>query len=128
MKIQVQAGAPSYPVFLGRRDGLESNGAWVDLPSPSVSWEEGYAYFKSKSLDAQDYATLLGNLIFFLTVPLGITSSYVSKNIKPSSILFYLQRHIHWGKRTAETFVITYTTIKNPKSRSNHEQVIARKT
>ncbi|XP_073030497.1 probable peroxidase 26 [Primulina eburnea] len=54
------AGAPSYPVFLGRRDGLESKAAWVDLPSPSVSWEEGYAYFKSKGLDAQDYATLLG--------------------------------------------------------------------
>ncbi|KAK4433780.1 putative peroxidase 61 [Sesamum alatum] len=54
------AGAPSYPVLLGRRDGLESNAAWVDLPSPSIPLEEGLAYFKSKGLDAQDYATLLG--------------------------------------------------------------------
>ncbi|KZV48464.1 putative peroxidase 61-like [Dorcoceras hygrometricum] len=54
------AGAPSYPVFLGRRDGLESKAEWVDLPSASISWEEGYAYFKSKGLDEQDYATLLG--------------------------------------------------------------------
>ncbi|KAI3459795.1 hypothetical protein Pfo_016458 [Paulownia fortunei] len=55
------AGAPSYPVFLGRRDGVESNAAWVDLPLPSISLEEGLAYFKSKGLDAQDYATLLGS-------------------------------------------------------------------
>ncbi|KAL0392484.1 UNVERIFIED_CONTAM: putative peroxidase 61 [Sesamum radiatum] len=54
------AGAPSYPVLLGRRDGLESNAAWVDLPSPSISVDDGLAYFKSKGLDAQDYATLLG--------------------------------------------------------------------
>ncbi|KAL0387994.1 UNVERIFIED_CONTAM: putative peroxidase 26 [Sesamum radiatum] len=55
------AGAPSYPVLLGRRDGLGSNAAWVDLPSPSISSEEGLAYFRSKGLDAQDYATLLGS-------------------------------------------------------------------
>ncbi|KAL0286487.1 UNVERIFIED_CONTAM: putative peroxidase 26 [Sesamum angustifolium] len=54
------AGAPSYPVLLGRRDGLGSNAAWVDLPSPSIS-SEGLAYFRSKGLDAQDYATLLGS-------------------------------------------------------------------
>ncbi|KAK6116745.1 hypothetical protein DH2020_049478 [Rehmannia glutinosa] len=55
------AGAPSYPVLLGRRDGVESNAAWVDLPSPYISWEKGLAYFRSKGLDAQDYATLLGS-------------------------------------------------------------------
>ncbi|XP_051126528.1 probable peroxidase 26 [Andrographis paniculata] len=54
------AGAASYPVFLGRRDGVESKAAWVDLPGPSISVEEGLAYFKSKGLDALDYATLLG--------------------------------------------------------------------
>ncbi|KAA8531440.1 hypothetical protein F0562_006207 [Nyssa sinensis] len=54
------AGAPSYPVFLGRRDGTESNAAWVDLPSPSISWEAALAYFQSKGLDVQDLATLLG--------------------------------------------------------------------
>ncbi|PIN26432.1 Peroxidase [Handroanthus impetiginosus] len=54
------AGAPSYPVFLGRRDGLDSNAAWVDLPLPSVSFDQGLAYFKSKGLDVVDYATLLG--------------------------------------------------------------------
>ncbi|KAG9142234.1 hypothetical protein Leryth_007672 [Lithospermum erythrorhizon] len=54
------AGAPSYPVFLGRRDGLESKASWVDLPSPSISWEQGLNYFQSKGLDLQDYVTLLG--------------------------------------------------------------------
>ncbi|KAF3664883.1 putative peroxidase 61 [Capsicum annuum] len=54
------AGAPSYPVFLGRRDGLESKAEWIDYPSPSMSWEEGLAYFESKNLDVQDFVTLLG--------------------------------------------------------------------
>lgn len=58
----IQAGAPSYPVLLGRRDGFESKAAWVDLPSPSISWEAGLAYFQSKGLDVQDFATLLGIL------------------------------------------------------------------
>ncbi|KAG8375908.1 hypothetical protein BUALT_Bualt09G0008000 [Buddleja alternifolia] len=56
----VNAGAPSYPVFLGRRDGFDSNAAWVDLPSPGISIQQGLAYFQSKGLDQQDYATLLG--------------------------------------------------------------------
>ncbi|XP_027118614.1 probable peroxidase 61 [Coffea arabica] len=54
------AGAPSYPVFLGRRDGLESNAAWVDYPSPSSSWETVVTYANSKGLDEQDLVTLLG--------------------------------------------------------------------
>ncbi|KAL3829203.1 hypothetical protein ACJIZ3_018005 [Penstemon smallii] len=53
-------GAPSYPVLLGRRDGVESNAAWVDLPLPSISKEEGLAFFQSKGLDLNDYVTLLG--------------------------------------------------------------------
>lgn len=54
------AGAPSYPVFTGRRDGRSSSAASVDLPSPSTSWETALAYFKSKGLDVLDLATLLG--------------------------------------------------------------------
>ncbi|KAK8515980.1 hypothetical protein V6N13_093249 [Hibiscus sabdariffa] len=54
------AGAPSYPVFTGRRDGATSTKASVDLPSPSISWEASLAYFKSKGLDVLDMATLLG--------------------------------------------------------------------
>ena len=55
-----QAGAPSYPVFTGRRDGMTSTTALVDLPSPSISWEASLAYFKSKGLDVLDMVTLLG--------------------------------------------------------------------
>ncbi|XP_057502714.1 probable peroxidase 26 [Actinidia eriantha] len=54
------AGAPSYPVYLGRKDGLESNAAWVDLPSPSISWESALKFFESKGLDILDMTTLLG--------------------------------------------------------------------
>ncbi|KAL1535292.1 peroxidase [Salvia divinorum] len=54
------AGGPSYPVYLGRRDGTESKATWVDLPSPAISIDQGFAYFKSKGLDDMDYATLLG--------------------------------------------------------------------
>lgn len=64
----IQSGGPSYPVFLGRRDGLKSDAAWVDLPSPSISWESALAYFTSKGLNVQDMATLLGTfrVIYFL--------------------------------------------------------------
>ncbi|GLT45843.1 hypothetical protein SLA2020_196460 [Shorea laevis] len=54
------AGAPSYPVFTGRRDGMLSSAASVDLPSPSISWEQALAYFKSRGLDVLDLGTLLG--------------------------------------------------------------------
>ncbi|XWS09380.1 hypothetical protein CRYUN_Cryun40dG0080400 [Craigia yunnanensis] len=54
------AGAPSYPVFTGRRDGMTSTAASVDLPSPSISWEASLAYFRSKGLDVLDMVTLLG--------------------------------------------------------------------
>ncbi|KAK1438237.1 hypothetical protein QVD17_04043 [Tagetes erecta] len=54
------SGGPSYPVFLGRRDGLQSDAAWVDLPSPSISWETALAYFTKKGLNMQDMVTLLG--------------------------------------------------------------------
>ncbi|KAL3619916.1 hypothetical protein CASFOL_034828 [Castilleja foliolosa] len=55
------AGAPSYPVLLGRRDGVDSKATSVDLPLSSISGEKGLAFFRSKGLDAQDYATLLGS-------------------------------------------------------------------
>ncbi|KAL0642950.1 hypothetical protein Bca4012_041240 [Brassica carinata] len=54
------AGAPSYPVLTGRRDGGVLNADAVDLPSPSISVEESLAYFKSKGLDVLDMTTLLG--------------------------------------------------------------------
>ncbi|KAF3455761.1 hypothetical protein FNV43_RR00403 [Rhamnella rubrinervis] len=54
------AGAPSYPVLTGRRDGFTSTAESVDLPSPSISWEAALAYFKSRGLDVLDMATLLG--------------------------------------------------------------------
>ncbi|KAG7551713.1 hem peroxidase [Arabidopsis thaliana x Arabidopsis arenosa] len=54
------AGAPSYPVFTGRRDGGRLNADAVDLPSPSISVDESLAYFKSKGLDVLDMTTLLG--------------------------------------------------------------------
>ncbi|KAJ9549864.1 hypothetical protein OSB04_022407 [Centaurea solstitialis] len=54
------SGGPSYPVFLGRRDGRKSEASWVDLPPPSVSWETALTYFTSKGLNVQDMTTLLG--------------------------------------------------------------------
>ncbi|KAJ9128701.1 hypothetical protein P3X46_034598 [Hevea brasiliensis] len=54
------AGAPSYPLYTGRRDGMTSSAASVDLPSPSIPLSEALAYFKSKGLDVLDFATLLG--------------------------------------------------------------------
>lgn len=58
-----QAGAPSYPVFTGRRDGLTSNRDSVDLPSPSISFDQTLSYFKSKGLDVLDMVTLLGEML-----------------------------------------------------------------
>ncbi|GAU21969.1 hypothetical protein TSUD_111090 [Trifolium subterraneum] len=54
------AGAPGYPVFTGRKDGMKSDAASVDLPSPSISWQESLAYFKSRGLNVLDMSTLLG--------------------------------------------------------------------
>ncbi|CAL5200057.1 unnamed protein product [Lathyrus oleraceus] len=54
------AGAPGYPVFTGRKDGMKSDAASVDLPSPSISWQDALTYFKSRDLDVIDLTTLLG--------------------------------------------------------------------
>ncbi|KAM1050145.1 hypothetical protein ACFX13_032663 [Malus domestica] len=53
-------GAPSYPVLTGRRDGLTSTRSSVDLPSPSITWEDALKYFDSRGLNVLDMATLLG--------------------------------------------------------------------
>lgn len=67
-----QAGAPSYPVLTGRRDGFVSIAASVDLPSPSVSWESALAYFESKGLNELDMVTLLGACSFMSCLVFGI--------------------------------------------------------
>ncbi|KAI0528986.1 hypothetical protein KFK09_001531 [Dendrobium nobile] len=54
------AGAPKYPVYTGRRDGLQSTAQSVDLPPPDVTWKQALAYFESKDLDVLDLGTLLG--------------------------------------------------------------------
>ncbi|PIA38437.1 hypothetical protein AQUCO_02800270v1 [Aquilegia coerulea] len=54
------AGAPSYPVLTGRRDGLQSSAASVDLPSPSISFDDALSLFESKGLNVLDMVTLLG--------------------------------------------------------------------
>ncbi|XP_071722330.1 probable peroxidase 26 [Rutidosis leptorrhynchoides] len=54
------AGAPSYPVFTGRRDGMSSRKSSVDLPLPSISIKEAIRYFESKGLNADDLGTLMG--------------------------------------------------------------------
>ncbi|XP_021774886.1 probable peroxidase 61 [Chenopodium quinoa] len=54
------SGAPSYPILTGRKDGFTSKASSVDLPSPNISWEEGFAYFQARGLDIQDFTTLLG--------------------------------------------------------------------
>lgn len=51
-------------MFTGRRDGLTSDKQTVDVPSPSISWEEAMAYFKSRGLSVIDMATLLGQSPF----------------------------------------------------------------
>ncbi|XP_028557099.1 probable peroxidase 26 [Dendrobium catenatum] len=54
-----KAGAPKYPVYTGRRDGLQSTAQSVDLPPPDVTWKQALAYFESKGLDVLDLGTLL---------------------------------------------------------------------
>jgi len=39
---------------------MTSSAASVDLPPPSISWEQALAYFKSRGLDVLDLGTLLG--------------------------------------------------------------------
>lgn len=39
---------------------MKSDAATVDLPSPSISWQEALAYFNSRGLGVLDMTTLLG--------------------------------------------------------------------
>lgn len=94
----MQSGAPSYPVLLGRRDGIESNAASVNLPSPSISWQAALAFFKSKGLDVQDMSTLLGNqillsvflLLFFITNLRKFDAKLINISIKDNFQSFRL--------------------------------------
>ncbi|XP_027344015.1 probable peroxidase 61 [Abrus precatorius] len=54
------AGGPGYQVITGRKDGMQSDAASVDLPSPSISLQEALAYFASRGLDEVDLTALLG--------------------------------------------------------------------
>ncbi|XP_039161325.1 probable peroxidase 61 [Eucalyptus grandis] len=54
------AGGPSYPVLAGRRDGMSSSAASVDLPLGAALWGSALAYFESRGLDVLDLTTLLG--------------------------------------------------------------------
>ncbi|KAL8170951.1 hypothetical protein V2J09_022755 [Rumex salicifolius] len=54
------AGGPSYIIRTGRRDGFSSKASTVDLPSPSISWQQSLDYFRSRDLDVEDMTTLLG--------------------------------------------------------------------
>ncbi|KAL0453358.1 UNVERIFIED_CONTAM: Peroxidase 57 [Sesamum latifolium] len=54
------AGGPKYAVPTGRRDGLVSDIADVNLPGPSLTVPEAFSFFKAKGLTLNDMVTLLG--------------------------------------------------------------------
>ncbi|KAK6136996.1 hypothetical protein DH2020_029261 [Rehmannia glutinosa] len=55
------AGGPKYNVPTGRRDGLVSDvNDVIDLPGPSISVQDAFAFFKPKGLTLNDMVTLLG--------------------------------------------------------------------
>ncbi|KAL2491938.1 Peroxidase 44 [Abeliophyllum distichum] len=54
------AGGPRYNVPTGRRDGLVSDSADVNLPGPSLSVPEAFPFFRAKGLTLNDMITLLG--------------------------------------------------------------------
>lgn len=55
-----QAGGPNYNVPTGRRDGLVSNAAEVNLPGPSSGVPQALKAFTAKGLTLNDMVTLLG--------------------------------------------------------------------
>ncbi|PWA68872.1 peroxidase superfamily protein [Artemisia annua] len=97
------SGGPSYPVFLGRRDGKKSDASWVDLPPPSISWEASLAYFTSKGLDVQDMVTLLGG--------------HMMGRTRCSNVLDRLYNFNNTGKPdpTMEPVTLTYLQKQCPK-------------
>ncbi|TMW81665.1 hypothetical protein EJD97_008440 [Solanum chilense] len=54
------AGGPNYPIPTGRRDGLISNIADVNLPGPSLTIPQTLQFFTNKGLNLNDMVTLLG--------------------------------------------------------------------
>ncbi|RDY03804.1 putative peroxidase 61, partial [Mucuna pruriens] len=54
------AGGPAYPVYTGRKDGMQSDAALVDLPSPSIPFDKLIEYFELRGLNEVDLTTLLG--------------------------------------------------------------------
>ncbi|CAA2998030.1 peroxidase 44-like [Olea europaea subsp. europaea] len=54
------AGGSHYKVPTGRRDGLVSDSAEVNLPGPSLSVPEALPFFRAKGLTLNDMVTLLG--------------------------------------------------------------------
>ncbi|KAK4732109.1 hypothetical protein R3W88_025097 [Solanum pinnatisectum] len=54
------AGGPNYPIPTGRRDGLISNAADVNLPGPSLTIPQALQFFTNKGLTLNDMVTLLG--------------------------------------------------------------------
>lgn len=88
-----QAGAPSYPVLTGRRDGFYSSEASVDLPSSSISWEAALTYFQSRGLDVLDMATLLGTSYNLTSSNFIIKKLYLRKAIILSKVFLFKQKH-----------------------------------
>lgn len=54
------AGGPKYSIPTGRRDGLVSNPADVNLPGPSLTVQEALKFFTNKKFSLNDMVTLLG--------------------------------------------------------------------
>lgn len=54
------AGGPSYNVPTGRRDGLVSNPANVNLPGPTLTVSQAFASFKAKGFTLTEMVILLG--------------------------------------------------------------------
>ncbi|GAA0163113.1 peroxidase [Lithospermum erythrorhizon] len=54
------AGGPTYSIPTGRRDGLISDAAEVDLPGPSLNIEDALPFFTPKGMNLNDMVALLG--------------------------------------------------------------------
>ncbi|XP_024995515.1 probable peroxidase 26 [Cynara cardunculus var. scolymus] len=131
------SGGPSYPVFLGRRDGLKSEASWVDLPSPSISWESALAYFTSKGLNVQDMVTLLGGHMMGRTRCSNVHDRlYNFKNTgKPdpsmeSTTLSYLQQQCPKKVRLGQPNPLINLNPENPThnfTNSYYKRVLANK-
>ncbi|MCE3051032.1 Peroxidase 44 [Datura stramonium] len=54
------SGGPSYSIPTGRRDGLVSNPAQVNLPGPTLTVQQTLKLFTNKGFSLNDMVTLLG--------------------------------------------------------------------